>query len=188
MVQNIKEGGGRGVARWNNNQLINGNCVLGSLGFYQTHGRVINIESRVWAPIMEWFGAETVPTVSQSLARSDAEVTIELSTNFAKFHNILAKKNLSRHYRVSSETVYTLILLFSLVPDHIQKNFGPFFNSSGDEDFRTHLTLLPTWKKDQVIAQNLTGFWKYHFDGRFCFFIIEGLPTLGSNFRVQKWL
>ena len=43
----IKEGGGRGVARWNNNQLINGNCVLGSLGFYQTHGRVINIESRV---------------------------------------------------------------------------------------------------------------------------------------------
>ena len=98
MVQNIKEGGGRGVARWNNNQLINGNCVLGSLGFYQTHGRVINIESRVWAPIMEWFGAETVPTVSQSLARSDAEVTIELSTNFAKFHNIWAKKNLSRHY------------------------------------------------------------------------------------------
>ena len=26
-------------------------------------------------------------------------------------------------YRVSSKTVYTLILLFSRVPDHIQKNF-----------------------------------------------------------------
>ena len=26
-------------------------------------------------------------------------------------------------YRVSSKTVYTLILLFSWVPDHIQKNF-----------------------------------------------------------------
>ena len=85
-------------------------------------------------------------------------------------------------YRVSSKTVYTVILLFSRVPYHIQKNFWPFFNSPGDEDFKTHLTLLPRWKIDQVTAQNVrqTGFWKYHFDGRFCFFI-EGV----ANFRVN---
>ena len=85
-------------------------------------------------------------------------------------------------YTVSSKTVYTVILLFSRVPYHIQKNFWPFFNSPGDEDFKTHLTLLPRWKIDQVTAQNVrqTGFWKYHFDGRFCFFI-EGV----ANFRVN---
>ena len=83
---------------------------------------------------------------------------------------------------MSSKTVYTVILLFSRVPYHIQKNFWPFFNSPGDEDFKTHLTLLPRWKIDQVTAQNVrqTGFWKYHFDGRFCFFI-EGV----ANFRVN---
>ena len=87
-----------------------------------------------------------------------------------------------RVYRVSSETVYTLILLFSRLPDHIQKNFWPFFNSPGDEDFKTHLTLLPNWKIDQVTAHDVrqTWFWKYHFDGRFCFFI-EGV----ANFRVN---
>ena len=47
-------------------------------------------------------------------------------------------------YRVSSKTVCTPILLFSRVPEHIQKNFRPFFNSPGDEDFKTHLTFLPT--------------------------------------------
>ena len=47
-------------------------------------------------------------------------------------------------YRVSSKTVCTSILLFSRVPEYIQKNFWPFFNSPGDEDFKTHLTFLPT--------------------------------------------
>ena len=97
----------------------------------------------------------------------------------------LPTSELSTHYclyRVSSKTVYTVILLFSRVPYHIQKNFWPFFNSPGDEDFKTHLTLLPRWKIDQVTAQNIrqTWFWKYHFDGRFCFFI-EGV----ANFRVN---
>ena len=46
-------------------------------------------------------------------------------------------------YRVSSKTVCTSILFFSRVPEHIQKNFWPFFNSPGDEDFKTHLTFLP---------------------------------------------
>ena len=63
-------------------------------------------------------------------------------------------------YRVSSKTVCTPILLFSRVPEHIQKNFWPFFNSPGDEDFKTHLTFLPTWKIDLVTEQNVrqTGF------------------------------
>ena len=40
-----------------------------------------------------------------------------------------------QEYRVSSETVYTLILWFFRVPDHRQKNFWPW-----DEHFKTHLT------------------------------------------------
>ena len=67
-------------------------------------------------------------------------------------------------YRVSSETVYTLILLFSRLPDHIQKNFWPFFNSPGDEDFKTHLTLLQknwssysTWRETNLILK--VSFW-----------------------------
>ena len=85
-------------------------------------------------------------------------------------------------YRVSSKTVCTPILLFSRVPEHIQKNFWPFFNSPGDEDFKTHLTFLPMWKIDLVTEPNVrqTGFWKYHFNGRFCFFF-EGV----ANFRVN---
>ena len=49
------------------------------------------------------------------------------------------------------------------------------------QDFKTHLTFLPMWKIDLVTEQNVrqTEFWKYHFDGRFCFFL-RGLPTLGS--------
>ena len=52
---------------------------------------------------------------------------------------VIYEHNLHKYlvYRVSSETVYTLILLFSRVPDHIQKNFWPFFNRQGDEDFNT---------------------------------------------------
>ena len=88
----------------------------------------------------------------------------------------------SQVYRVSSKTVCTPILLFSRVPEHIQKNFWPFFNSPGDEDFKTHLTFLPMWKIDLVTEPNVrqTGFWKYHFNGRFCFFF-EGV----ANFRVN---
>ena len=85
-------------------------------------------------------------------------------------------------YRVSSKTVCTSILLFSRVPEYIQKNFWPFFNSPGDEDFKTHLTFLPTWKIDLVTEQNVrqTGFWEYHFNGRFCIFF-EGV----ANFKVN---
>ena len=88
-------------------------------------------------------------------------------------------------YRVSSKTVCTSILLFSWVTEHIQKNFWPFFNSPEDEDFKTHLTFLPTWKIDQVTAQNVrqTGFWKYHLMADFAFFS-RGLPTLGSIISV----
>ena len=46
-------------------------------------------------------------------------------------------------YRVSSKTVCTPILLFSRVPEYIQKNFWQFFNSPGYEDFKTHLNFLP---------------------------------------------
>ena len=47
-------------------------------------------------------------------------------------------------YRVSHKSVYTLFLSFSQVLEHIQRNFWAFLDSPGDEDFKTHLTYLPT--------------------------------------------
>ena len=47
-------------------------------------------------------------------------------------------------YRVSHITGPTLFLLFSQVLEHIQRNFWAFLDSPGDEDFKTHLTYLPT--------------------------------------------
>ena len=46
-------------------------------------------------------------------------------------------------YRVSHNWVFTLFWLFSRLPVLVQRFIWPFFNSRGDDDFKTHLTFLP---------------------------------------------
>ena len=57
-------------------------------------------------------------------------------------------------YRVSQKSDFTLFLLFSRVLQHIQRNFIPFFNSPGNEDFKTHHTFVFMLRFDQITVQN----------------------------------